>query len=444
MHEQIALLDEAPNTDVGLLSLASYASATHPAYEAFETRPSYETAIALSHAIVNAAFDAASSDTRVLISCSWGKDSSAVVGIITEVLLARRSSGLVNPAILLMVADTGSEFIDMTNRVVTENASLEKWAAREGIALKTQVVSPAPKNTLLSELIGSGRTLPSYQQSNRATINSWCVSRLKIGPMQRALELAKADGAKLIHFLGVRMEESERRNASITRYSLGMPFGLTRVSDGKGDSNGELDPNRIGCQPIVHWTHEILTQYLRRSMPAWDPFSFESLKVIYRKGAAPEDINGAAECRIAFTKDGGVSNVCSDLGGARFGCLNCVMSANRSLANYAKNDASYRWVKAVHGFIRNGMKQHKTRMDDSAAHGFTIETLFPKNQTFEWRYKLAMFVYRSQIESGHIQLTPQMEAAINHWWERSGIHTVTMDDARADAVAWKATGKLRM
>lgn len=429
-----------------ILDLDGYRLAIAPARSAFEARPCYETALTLAYAIVHAVFEYSAPDVRVLLSCSWGKDSSAVVGVLADVMLERKSAGLRVPSVLLMVADTGSEFVDMRERVVEENLALEAWGKRHGFDVATKVVGPKPKNTLLGELIGSGRTLPTYQKSNRATGNNWCVERLKISPMEAALRVAKEGGGRLLHFLGVRMDESERRRASVTRFAAGMPIGLARVAAtaSGSDEADAIDPVRVGVQPIVHWDHEVLTQYLRRNMAAWSPFSFERLKEIYRKGAAPEDVNGAGECRIAFTADGGVSSVCSDLGGARFGCLLCVMSNNQSLRNFARNDTSYRWIRAVHGFIRAGLKHHRTRMEDSEAHGFSISTLFPKNMTFEWRYKLAMFVYRAEAESGHTLLTPEVENAIEQWWERSGILTVKMADAKADALRWRNTGKLRI
>ncbi len=436
-------LDYEPAGDP-LLDFAAYRRGILAASERFAGDDSYGAAIALAKATINSVIDSAGADVEVLCSCSWGKDSSALVGLLAEVMLDRKSDGLPIPAIFLVVADTGGEFIEMTQRVREENAAFEKWAKLEGFKVQTAITTPKPKNHLLAEFIGAGRPLPTYQKANKAKSSNWCVQRLKIGPIEAALNLAKGRGKRMLHFLGVRSEESTRRALSIENHSQGLPFGLTRVNR-KASGGDDVDDGRMGVQPIVHWSHEHLTQFLRLNMAPWNAFSYESLKAIYKRGAAAEDINGAGECRIAFTKDGGVSNVCSDLSGSRFGCLLCACSVNRSLINFAQKDRRYLWVNRVHKYIVGGMKLHRRRLIDFKAHGWDNTTMFPKNQTFEWRYRLAVLVYRAELESGFELMAPEVVSAIESWWERSGVFTVRMSDAKADALAWKnsTTGSLK-
>lgn len=433
---------DIPTNSRAIVDLQSYGAAVAKALSEYEADPTPGRALALSKAILNAAIDYSGDDVEILVSSSWGKDSTALTAVLTEVMVERRHSGLRVPRVIVMTAHTGNEFIDMEARIAEEGERLSRWAQKEGFAVEVLVVGPEPKNTLFAELIGAGRPLPSYSKSTKAKTSEWCVDRLKSGPIEKALQLARGRGKRMLHLLGVRSDESARRAITISERSEGMPFGLMSVAaKANATADDVLDSDRIGVQPIVHWSHEDLTVFMRLNMALWNAFSFETLKVIYRKAAGDDELNGG-ECRIAFTKDGGVTNVCSDLGGARMGCLTCVKSQNRSLMNYAAKDARYEWVNRVHKFIYGGIAEHQERMADIKAHGFDGTTLVPKNMTFHWRYELAVLVARAELESGFVLVKPEVEEAINSWWARSGILTVNFAMARADAMRWKSTGKM--
>ena len=432
-------------TPTAIADLDRYARVVDLARAEYLAAKSPGAALRLSKVMIHAILDSAAADTSVMISNSWGKDSSALTGIYCEVLLERKYLGLSVPSTMVVTADTGSEFIDMQVRTEEENARLTAWAKKHDLPIETHVVRPAAKDGLLANLIGGGRPLPRYSHAKSAGPITWCVDRVKTGPIQRSILLAKGKSAKILHFLGVRTDESSKRAGSIAKHSIGMPFGLTRLASvrRKGGVEVEIvDATRIGVQPIVHFTHEDLTVYMRITMAPWNAFSFESLKEIYRKGAGADDANGAGECRISLTKDGGVSNTCSDLSGSRFGCLLCLQSSNKSLTHYAEKDARYRWIRIAHRYLYNGIRQHQLRMKDFQAAGWTRETLFPKTYLFSWRVKLLALIYRAEITSGFTLIDAATEEAIIQWWHRSGIFTVRPMDIREDVKRWMATGKL--
>lgn len=391
-------------------------------------------------ACIHQAIECASPGVEIMVSSSWGKDSTAMVSLIVDVLAERKEAGLRILPCHIVTADTGNEFVDMQVRVAEQNSRLSAWAEKRDLPIKTYVVGPDAEDTLYALLVGAGYALPSYTKSKSANPQNWCVDRLKIGPIGKALKLAKTGHGgverKLLHFVGVRLSESSKRKATIEEYAQGMPWGLSRIGE-----KGETDGSRIAVQPIACWDHETLRTYLKINMAAWDAFSFESLKVIYRKAADSGETESLGECSISRTADGGVSNTCSDLSGARLGCLTCIRSSNRSLSNYAKNDPAYRWIKVVHSFIYRGMADHRRRLLDLEAHGFDNQTFCARSHSFKWRYTLLMLIYRAEIESGFTLITPEVEKAIEAHWSRSGISFVSTADAKRDAFAWKSSRK---
>lgn len=425
---------------VALMDYDGYAKSVLQAEEAFEAGPSPRTAIALSRAIIHGIFSYLSAGVGVCINCSWGKDSTAVLSLVVDVMYERKQAGLPICGVVIAIAHTGNEFVDMERRIEDQNAKVKAWAAAHGLDITVIVARPEPKDTLLSLLAGAGYALPKYGQGNHANTSNWCVDRLKVQPIAKAIAMMRERFPRFVQFLGVRSSESSKRGATISRFSEGLPIGLSRLSTEKGDC---ADLTRMAVQPIAHWSHDTLRVYLREEMALWDPYSFESLKVIYRKGANEEDLEGVGECSIVRTVEGGVSTVCSDLSGARFGCLFCVRSRNQSLRNIVKRDPASRWLQAVHGYIYHGIRQHQARLKDLTAHGFTNDTMFCKGYTFRWRYTLLMFVFRAEMETGATLLQAEEIAAIQAHWERSGVLTVTPEMARKDAAAWKATAKLR-
>ncbi len=542
------------------IALDRYSLAVEPALQVYLALPNYRNALDLSRAIVNAIFDLLPHGAKLMLSTSWGKDSTVLVALVIDVMLDRRDANLPTAPVLVMTARTGGDFPDMEQRIDEEMALLVRFAERERLDIKCHITQPAAKNSLLAEFIGGGRPLPKYASSDRVSPVSWCVDRLKTYPIEQTIRIAKGQSTFVAHLIGVRSDESTRRAATMERNRDGFPFGLTSLKMGKA-----ADLHRIGVTPIEHWSHEDLTQFLRQTLPAWDSSitdnSFDRLKAIYRKGATAADLNGMQECRIAFTRDGGTTNACRDLSQGRFGCALCPQAENVTLKEYYRKDPSYRWLVAAHRHLHSGIREHQRRLEDIEAKGFsdpldyTLEkgtltnvisalsdegraavrtaldstddltrnlitwsygmfgeethdattianladvspdevpglvktarrklaskirqqqrasrfsgpvssemrevaaslrsldgrkvqssTLFPKNYLFSWRVRLLAFVLRAEIQHGHRLITPEIESAIEAWWGRSGIFTVTVDDIRKDVRAWIITGKLR-
>lgn len=390
-------------------------------------------AVKLSYAIIDAAIEAAPATAKIALSNSWGKDSSTILNLMLERMIERRAAGLRILPLIVMTADTSSEFPDMAARMESEGQKLQQFAKRVGLDVTYIVSRPDAHQTLYAQYIGGGAPLPKYANVKSVGSASWCVDRVKTAPLNALLATVSKQSDQIIYCIGTRTDESTRRKANMNRHSAGLPFGLTRMA---------LSGGRFGITPISHWDHEHLQAYLKHSFAVWNWNSFELLKDIYRKGAGADDISQVKQCEISTTADGSLTSACSDLSNARFGCFVCWVR-NKALSNYADQVSTYRWFRAAHRLIHNGIRDHHSRKADLLRHGFTGDTAFPKNHLFSWRWMLLCLILRGEKESGTTIISAAIEEAIHGWWARSGIFTLTVDDARRDVERWIATKRLR-
>jgi 3'-phosphoadenosine 5'-phosphosulfate sulfotransferase (PAPS reductase)/FAD synthetase len=376
----------------------------------------------------------------IVINSSTGKDSTLMTALYISAMKRWREQGRTLRSVLIQVSDTNSEFPEMALRMRAEVAALNQYGIAENLPLRAILVSPIPKHRLLVELIGNGKPMPKLSGSasrNGLDASSWCMSRLKGGVLDKALKLAHAEFPTFVQCLGVRVAESSKRAATIQKYALDDLPAVSRLGD---------DIFRLGFCPIAHWDDSSLRNWMVEAQrnPAaecpWRPEGVEELISIYVKGSGENE--NPNECALVITKDGSVSNSCSDLTGTRMGCVFCLLSINRSLANTARKDSRYVWLKKCHELLYANHAKNQNRVKLRNASGFSVETLFPKSFTFEERYKLLVHIFRAELESGFELLQHEDLDAISLFWEKHGIYTVTIDEAREDARRWKETNNL--
>lgn len=376
-----------------------------------------------------------------VINSSTGKDSTLMTALL---LLAQQrwlQAGRTLRPVLILISDTNSEFPEMALRMRAEVAALTAYAGRAKLPMSIQLVQPPPKHRLLVELIGNGKPLPklvSGKSRNGYEASSWCMSRVKAGVLDKAIKVARETFPYFVQCLGVRSAESAKRNQTIQRYS---------VKDIPAVSQLGQDSSRLGFCPIAHWTDHELRDWITDAQACpeqetpWRPEGIAELVEIYTKGAGNKSEN-PYECALTITKDGNVSNSCSDLTGTRMGCWMCMLSKNASLSNMAHKDPRYQWLQKCHRLIFTHHARNQRRVQLRNASGFNVETLFPKSFTFSERYRILVYVFRAELESGFPLLSSEDLGAITLFWEKHGVFTVTVEEARQDALNWKATGKL--
>jgi len=376
-------------------------------------------------------------DTTFVINSSTGKDSTLAAQVIMEaVRLTRKAGGTWTRKIAVAIADTGSEFPEMATRMRSEAVAINALGATWDIPLSATIVKPPAKHRLLVELCGNGKPLPPVNKKGKAEgVSSWCMDRVKAGTLNKiAREMAEKHG-DYISILGTRSAESTRRKDSIQRHSDGLPLGLSRID--KGSNWG------LAFTPITMWPNKEVSDFLRAFPSPWRPEGRQELREIYAKGSPLEDDidHDPTECVVSISEEGIVSNSCSDLSGTRYGCWHCFLSENRSLKNTSRREPKYAWLRRFHAYIRIKAKAAIDRSGKLKEMGFTREDSFTKTFSFLERYKMLMFLYRAEAESGLKLLEKEEEETIASLWEKHGVFTVTPADARRDAEDWRKTGR---
>lgn len=400
----------------------------------------------LSFAIFDA-LDAGALDDRCGISLNYssGKDSTLMLSLFLRWMIQRKAKGLNLRPLVVGIADTGSEMPSMERRMEEEAESIRLYAEETGLPIKVFLERPPYKNYLLVEILGNGKPLPRITRGGTGNqASEWCMDRVKKTTLDGILKRLKEEFPFFVSLLGVRSDESNRREAVIEQYSNGAPKGLCRMG-------GAKETRQVGCIPIAHWNKNLMRHFLlltQNSEESWEllpwrPHGGPELNRIYRDAAGTWSGNGPVpfECQLTITKDGSISNSCSDLSGTRMGCWMCLLSKNKSLSNTAKARPNHAWLKKFHGYLFGHHRRNFERAALRDSLGFNKDTLFPKGFTFSERYFLTMLLARAEIESKITLLKPEMEAVIETLWRKHGVQHLTVADARQDAALWKKTGK---
>lgn len=391
----------------------------------------------LSAAMLGALHRSTPESVAFVLNSSTGKDSTVTCHALIEAVKQEIDSGRGwNRQITVAIADTASEFPEMKARMQMEAAALNKLGENWKIPLKAVVVKPDPKHRLLVELCGNGKPTPAVSSTGKTQgVSGWCMDRVKAGTLNKISREMSANHGDYISILGTRSAESTRRRDNISKHSGGLPLGLSRVAQGSKWS--------LACTPITFWPNRAISDFIRSFPPPWRPQGREELRAIYFKGSPLEDDENfiPSECAVTISDEGKISNSCSDLSGTRYGCWHCFLSVNKSLKNTAKRDPIYLWPRKFHAYLYKKGKGAIKRGEFLKKMGFVREECFSKTFTFLERYKILMFLFRAELESGLTLLEPEEEAQIQKFWERHGVFCVTPADAREDAKLWKKNGR---
>ena len=442
MQTELPFADPAPAAPLSLgeIFAGNYAKALEAsgAVARFESEPTFQRAEELTLAMYDALHEAAPEGAKVALMYSGGKDSSAALHYFVESLLARVETGKRYVSGMTLTSSTQHEFSAMAVRQEKEIAAINKWGIPYGFS--AELVKPADKNTVMVELLGNGLALPPRAKNDKvalASVSNWCVFRVKADLLEAAVQRAAEVAPFVIQILGGRNDESTSRNYTMTKYSAGMPRGLTRLRSGKED---EIDPRFVGMQSIGHFTGKMIRDFVHNRIPSYRPLGNLELEQIYRDMST--DGGEATECSIQRTADGGFGGGCSNLAtGVRSGCQVCLKSQNAALESLAKRYPSryaitYRLQQRINA---HQDKVHARPIAVKAA-GLTPDTCFPKGFTFTERYKMLVILLAAEIVAGERQLSDSQLAWIERRWHRHGVLTVTTADARRDAQAWLDAG----
>lgn len=243
-----------------------------------------------------------------IIGYSGGKDSTLVVHLVFEVLLALPPSQR-KRSVHIVSNDTLVESPLVIQHIKQTIEEIDCAAKAFRLPIITKITQPEPSQSFWVNLIGRG--YPTPNQNFR-----WCTDRMKILPTSRYIKREVDKGGKVILLLGVRRSESIARAASVSRYDNG----------GRLHKHNDL----IGCmvyRPIVELTLEDVWEYLALNKPPWGG-SHQKLIELYRNA------NGG-DCPVITSKDDAPS--CGSTS-SRFGCWTCtVVKKDRSLEGFVES-----------------------------------------------------------------------------------------------------------
>lgn len=169
----------------------------------------------------------------IVCTFSGGKDSSLMLTLLWDMLL-ELPENMRHKTVHLMSSDTGVEVPVMAEYLERTLIKIERKSAKQNLPIKVHRVKPSMKNNFWVKILGRGTLISTPQTKHRA-----CTHWLKISPTQEKLkELISTapvqlgeDKTVLTLWLGVRVEESARRAASIQNWQLSEQSLFAKHSD---------------------------------------------------------------------------------------------------------------------------------------------------------------------------------------------------------------------
>ena len=114
-----------------------------------------------------------------VIGYSGGKDSTTVLQLVVESLLAMKEDGIdLSKKIYVISSDTMVETPLIISSINNNLKKVQEYADTFNLPIQTQLVRPSIDQTFWVNLIGKGYPVPN--QSFR-----WCTDRMKIEPSNR-------------------------------------------------------------------------------------------------------------------------------------------------------------------------------------------------------------------------------------------------------------------
>lgn len=261
------------------------------------------------------------SDNRPwVIGYSGGKDSTTVVELVYKMLQSLKKTERIKN-VYIVSSDTLIENPLIKIYLEKMNTMLGKAAEKEGLPIKSCMVTPPANNSFWANVIGKGFPTPRMNGTFR-----WCTDRLKINPSGEYIKkIIKEEKNEVVVLLGVRKAESIARKRRIEGRELANRL-LNRH---------ETIQDAYVYNPIVELTTDDVWDVLLQCDGGKTPWGSDNSELISLYADAD-----SGECPFAgVSKVDGQTQSC---GNSRFGCWVCTV---------VKED------KSLNGFIRSGHRE---------------------------------------------------------------------------------------
>ncbi len=267
---------------------------------------------------------------RTAFSTSFGKDSSATLGIALAAAAELVREGAVVQPFVVLTADTLVENPSVHALALREMAKVKDWIERYKLPATTHVARPNLSSQFAVAVIG-GRALPSLAGHKRD-----CTSDLKSVPLSRVRKavLGKNDlpaGKFVVSITGVRKAESVVRAANVTRRKESDVAIVQTNEDGN-----------VALAPILGWDWDDVFGYLGLCTNGFEHTYSDMRDVIdtYREATG--------ECVIASSdeEDAKASKPCQ----SRFGCWNCLQVKDDRSMDQMVQEPQHAYMKPLARF----------------------------------------------------------------------------------------------
>ncbi len=227
-------------------------------------------------------------DTRPwIVAFSGGKDSTAVLQLVVEMLLAVGDRA--TKPVVVLSSDTRVEAPNVAAYVTGALRKIDDAAKALGLPLCTRLVGPTAAESYWGKLIGKGYPPPSRWFR-------WCTSNMKIKPSRRAIDEISRRHGSVILLLGSRISESAQRGRTMQE----------REINSRGLNPHHEIRDALVATPIADWTTDDVWEYLVSNPCPWGG-NHNFLVSLYRQA-------GGGECPVVFDLN------TPSCGGSRFGC----------------------------------------------------------------------------------------------------------------------------
>ncbi|OEE35312.1 hypothetical protein A1QO_00705 [Vibrio genomosp. F10 str. ZF-129] len=154
------------------------------------------------------------SGNTLIISCSYGKDSTCVLVLFLEAVKQLIAEGVYVPICYVTTSDTRREMPEIHNYVGGQTSLLEVYIAKHNLPIEVVVVEPELSGRFTWTTLGRG-VLPTYVGGDRK-----CAVDEKITPQRRFLKSIESNVGQMISLVGSRRSESVVRGHSMEKYKM--------------------------------------------------------------------------------------------------------------------------------------------------------------------------------------------------------------------------------
>ncbi|MGK7874508.1 MAG: DNA phosphorothioation system sulfurtransferase DndC [Xenococcaceae cyanobacterium] len=258
-------------------------------------------------------------DIPWIVGVSWGKDSSAVLQLIWNAIVALPPEKRTK-TIYVITTDTRVENPIVSAWIRKSLETLKAAARQQRMPIEPHLLYPSVKETFWVCLMGRG--YPAPRNGFR-----WCTDRMKIQPVNQFIrEMVRVHGETIV-VLGARKAESAKRAATMLKHEA------RRLRD-RLSPNARL-PNSLVYTPIEDWRNDEVWIYLNQWPNPWGN-SNKDLFAMYR-GATADN-----ECPLV------IDTSTPSCGDSRFGCWVCTMvNKDKSMEAMIQNDEEKEWLQPL-------------------------------------------------------------------------------------------------